>query len=164
MNNDILKGSYFRICQSRQEKSHSRLMSLTQIQIRQIWANLEQQGNLKILHSQFLALAMFQNKIWGKVKDPHQLSVSHTNYMANCIIISVTGKGKVVPVLFFTEYHTIKAHWGSESIAPHSLDLSTRWGWVVSFMPQPLYPQEKSPWYPMDRRLGGSQSWSGHRV
>jgi hypothetical protein len=22
-------------------------------------------------------------------------------------------------------------------------------------MPQPLYPQEESPWYPMDRRLGG---------
>jgi hypothetical protein len=33
---------------------------------------------------------------------------------------------------------------------------------VVSFMPQPLYPQGKSPWYPMDRRLGGPHSWSGH--
>jgi hypothetical protein len=28
-------------------------------------------------------------------------------------------------------------------------------------MPQPLYPQGKSPWYPLDRRLGGPQSWSG---
>jgi len=25
---------------------------------------------------------------------------------------------------------------------------------VVSFMPQLLYPQGKSPWYPLDRRLG----------
>jgi hypothetical protein len=24
-----------------------------------------------------------------------------------------------------------------------------------------LYPQEKSPWYPLDRRLGGPQSRSG---
>jgi len=32
---------------------------------------------------------------------------------------------------------------------------------VVSFTPQPLYPQEKSPWYPLDRRLGGPQSRSG---
>jgi len=29
-------------------------------------------------------------------------------------------------------------------------------------MPQPLYPQGKSPWYPLDRRLGGPQSCSGH--
>jgi hypothetical protein len=26
---------------------------------------------------------------------------------------------------------------------------------------RPLYPQGKSPWYPLDRRLGGPQSWSG---
>jgi len=32
---------------------------------------------------------------------------------------------------------------------------------MVSFMPQPLYPQGKSPWYPLDRRLGEPQSWSG---
>jgi hypothetical protein len=27
---------------------------------------------------------------------------------------------------------------------------------------QALYPQGKSPWYPLDRRLGGTQSRSGH--
>jgi len=32
---------------------------------------------------------------------------------------------------------------------------------VVSFMSWPLYSQEKSPWYPLDRRLGGPQSPSG---
>jgi hypothetical protein len=32
-------------------------------------------------------------------------------------------------------------------------------------MPRSLYPQEKSPWYyPLDRRLGGHQSQSGHGV
>jgi len=29
-------------------------------------------------------------------------------------------------------------------------------------MPQLLYPQGKSLWYPLDRRLDGPQSWSGH--
>jgi hypothetical protein len=33
---------------------------------------------------------------------------------------------------------------------------------MVSFMPRPFYPQGKSPWYPLDRRLGGPQSCSGH--
>jgi hypothetical protein len=28
-------------------------------------------------------------------------------------------------------------------------------------MPWPLYPRGKSPWYPLDRRLGGLQSQSG---
>jgi hypothetical protein len=28
-------------------------------------------------------------------------------------------------------------------------------------MNQLLYPQGKSPWYPLNRRLGGPQSWSG---
>jgi hypothetical protein len=55
----------------------------------------------------------------------------------------------------------MKAYWGSGVIAPRILDLGTRWGRVVSFTPRPLYPQEKSPWYLLDRRLGGPQSRSG---
>jgi hypothetical protein len=39
--------------------------------------------------------------------------------------------------------------------------LGTRWRWAFSFKPRPLYPQENSPWYPLDRRLGGPQSQSG---
>jgi hypothetical protein len=34
---------------------------------------------------------------------------------------------------------------------------------VVSFTPNPFYSQEKSPRYPLDRRLGGPQSRSGRR-
>jgi hypothetical protein len=33
---------------------------------------------------------------------------------------------------------------------------------VVSFTTRPLYSQGKSPWYTLDRRLGGPQSRSGH--
>jgi hypothetical protein len=32
---------------------------------------------------------------------------------------------------------------------------------VVNFTTLPLNPQGKSPWYPLDRRLGGPQSRSG---
>jgi hypothetical protein len=32
---------------------------------------------------------------------------------------------------------------------------------VVNFTLQPLYPQGKSPWYPLDRRLGVPHSRSG---
>jgi hypothetical protein len=52
---------------------------------------------------------------------------------------------------------------GEVELYLHSLfDLGTRWRWVVSFTPRPLYPQGKSPWYPLYRRLGGPQSRSGH--
>jgi hypothetical protein len=33
---------------------------------------------------------------------------------------------------------------------------------VVGFTLWPLYPQGKSPWYPLDLRLGGPQSQYGH--
>jgi hypothetical protein len=55
----------------------------------------------------------------------------------------------------------MEEYWRSGGIAPCFLDLGTRWRWVVSFMPQPLYFQGKSPWYPLGRRLGGPQSRSG---
>jgi hypothetical protein len=55
----------------------------------------------------------------------------------------------------------MKTYWGSGCIAPRILDLGTGWRWVVSFTPRPLHPQEKSPWYPLDRKLGWPQSQSG---
>jgi hypothetical protein len=39
-------------------------------------------------------------------------------------------------------------------------DLNTRWRWLVSFTPWPLYPRGKSSRYRLDRRLGGPQSRS----
>jgi hypothetical protein len=70
-------------------------------------------------------------------------------------------KCKVVPVLFLTEHHAMKAYWVNGGIILPILDLGTRWRWVVSFTPRPPYLQGKSPWYPLDRRLGGPQSRSG---
>jgi hypothetical protein len=55
----------------------------------------------------------------------------------------------------------METYWGSGGIAPRFLDLGTRWRLAVSFTPRSLYPQRKSPCYPLDRRLGGPQSRSG---
>jgi hypothetical protein len=62
--------------------------------------------------------------------------------------------------VLLSEHHATKAYWGSGGIAPRILDLGTRWMHVFSFTPRPLYLQGKNPWYPLDRRLGGPQSWS----
>jgi hypothetical protein len=69
---------------------------------------------------------------------------------------------KVKLSLCLTKHHAMKSYWGSGGIAPRILDLGTRWRRVVSFTPWPLYPQGNSHWDPLDRRLGGPQSRSGH--
>jgi hypothetical protein len=55
----------------------------------------------------------------------------------------------------------MKAYWGVKVYLHAFFDLGIRWRWVVSFNPRPLKPQGKSPWYPLDRRLGGPHSRSG---
>jgi hypothetical protein len=50
---------------------------------------------------------------------------------------------------------------GDGGIDPRIPGLGTRWRWVVSFTPQPIYPQGKSFWNSLGRRLGGFQNWYG---
>jgi len=56
----------------------------------------------------------------------------------------------------------MKAYWWNEGIARRILNLATRWRWVVSFRPRPLYPREEGLRYPLYRRLVWSQSLSGN--
>ena len=56
----------------------------------------------------------------------------------------------------------MRAYKGRRSIAPLTLNLSTRWNRVVNFMAQLLYHQGKYPQYPLNRIQCGSQSQSGH--
>jgi hypothetical protein len=44
---------------------------------------------------------------------------------------------------------------GSGGIAPRILDLGTRWS---ASRPGRFSPQGKSPWYPLDRRVGGPRA------
>jgi len=50
----------------------------------------------------------------------------------------------------------MKTCWGCGGTAPQ-INLGTWWKWVINFMPWAL-----CSWYPLNRKLGGSQSQSGH--
>jgi hypothetical protein len=52
-------------------------------------------------------------------------------------------------------------HMGEWRYSSTILDPGTRWRWVVKFMPRSFYPHGNSPWYQLNRRLGGPQSRSG---
>jgi hypothetical protein len=75
------------------------------------------------------------------------------------IICTIHGKGKgtVVPVIWAPCH---KGVLGSGDTAPRILDLGTRWRWVISFTPRPLYSKVKvSPylnWAPRHRGVLGS--------
>jgi len=61
--------------------------------------------------------------------------------------------------LFLATHHVNKAYWGVEAWL-HAFLTSAIDG-VVSFMPQPLYPQGKETLYPLDKRLDGPQNRCG---
>jgi hypothetical protein len=67
-------------------------------------------------------------------------------------------KDKVVPVLFLTEHHAMKAYWEWRYSSTHSLTSTVDGGeWSASCPGRfTLIPR-----YPLDRRLGGPQSCSG---
>jgi hypothetical protein len=54
-------------------------------------------------------------------------------------------------------------HTGEWKYSSNFHHLVTRWRWVVSFIPLPLYPSRKSPFprHPLHMRLGGPRSRSG---
>jgi hypothetical protein len=61
--------------------------------------------------------------------------------------------------LCLIKHHTIRQERRYSSTI---LDLCTRWRWVLSFMPLPLYPWGNHPHYPLDRSLGGPKSQFWH--
>ena len=60
--------------------------------------------------------------------------------------------------------------WKQRSITFHLNHMCYRlgWRWRVCLMPQPLYTQRKSPWCPLNKRLGGPAGsldicWRNHK-
>jgi len=47
----------------------------------------------------------------------------------------------------------MKMYWKSGGIAPHFLNLNTRWRWSGQFYTLATLPLGKNPQYPLDRRL-----------
>jgi hypothetical protein len=85
----------------------------------------------------------------------------------NAVLImkqSVQWEVKLKLPLCLNKYHAMKTYWGSGNIATCILNVGTRWRWVVNFTPRLIDPQAKSPPQPVDRRLGGPESWSGRGV
>jgi hypothetical protein len=68
--------------------------------------------------------------------------------------IPKNGEGQVIPV------HIMKVYRERRGIAPLILNLRTRWRHM--FTHQLLYRQEKSPQYPLNKRVCGPQSPSRH--
>jgi len=66
----------------------------------------------------------------------------------------LASKSKVAPV-------PMKMYSGSGGIAPITLNSGARWRWRVNFTPRPLYIWRNSPWYSLDRKLGGPHGRSG---
>jgi hypothetical protein len=56
----------------------------------------------------------------------------------------------------------MKVHRSSRGTVSFTLNFDTRWRWIVSLRPQPLYPGRKRAQYPLNRRLGGPQSRPWH--
>jgi hypothetical protein len=71
-------------------------------------------------------------------------------FMAWCLVkvqgqlnFSFKGKGKVVPVLFLTEHHTMKAYWGSGGIAARILISALDGGEWSASRPSRFIPRER---------------------
>jgi hypothetical protein len=71
-------------------------------------------------------------------------------------LLSNKGKGKVV---WAPRHEGVLGEWRYSST--HSLTSALDGRWMFSFIARPLYPQGKSLWYQLDRRLDGYQNRSG---
>jgi len=47
----------------------------------------------------------------------------------------------------------------SEGVIPRIPNPGTRWNWVISFTPRPLYPWGKSPFYPSKGGTSTKSTW-----
>jgi hypothetical protein len=52
----------------------------------------------------------------------------------------------------------MKSYRGSRGMAPHILNLGTRWRWIANFTPRLFYSRRKEPRCFLNRRLGGPRN------
>ena len=58
----------------------------------------------------------------------------------------------------------MKPYRDSGGLAPLILNSDIRWKSATSLTPQVLYPWGRSPWYPLNRRLGGTKKCFGRLI
>lgn len=84
------------------------------------------------------------------------------NQLNNCHTL-LTSTNEFLPIKkVMSGVNTMKTHTGSSGTDPHILNLDTRRTWVVNFTLRLLYPQSRTPKYPLNMMLGAQQSWSAH--
>jgi hypothetical protein len=88
--------------------------------------------------------------------DPQFIKGTFCSFLCLPVFVFVRTYIRVCVCFAINCYETVKC-----LCSPTILDLDTRWRWVVSFMPRPLYPRGNRPWYPLGRWLGRPQSRSG---
>jgi hypothetical protein len=71
-------------------------------------------------------------------------------------------KVKIKLSLCLTKHHAMKKYWRSGGVVPLILDLGTRMKVSGQIHDPAALPQGKRPRYPGGRRMGGTQSRSGH--
>jgi hypothetical protein len=99
----------------------------------------------EMVRSLFLEFHFLTKSFWPQrcLQDPKSKPKSTSRTQKFLYVIwKWKSKGEVVPVLCHAAHHD--GEWGSWGIAPHILNLSTRWGWLVSFVPWPLCPLERA--------------------
>jgi hypothetical protein len=128
--------------------------------LRMMYFHSKQVTFLHIMYSsqylQFSTQNMWRIKI-SALYLPQVLTFGHKFWI---YFISTNMPWTCFPVKGETSWH--EDTWESGDIDPLILNLGTRYRWVVSFIPRPLYLKGNFPSYPVFRRLGRSQSRSGN--
>ena len=74
-----------------------------------------------------------------------------------CAVMDIVWRGKEVVLV-----HAMNSCGGSGGIAPFTLNLGTRWGWVFSITALLISLAKKESRFPLDRRLGEPHRQTGH--
>jgi hypothetical protein len=94
----------------------------------------------------------------------------HTHAITHCLHLQVNqhltmkdGREVKLSPFFINHYHTMRKYGGGGGVEIwlHTFLTLILNGNHQLYASEPLYPQVKSPWYQLDRWLGGSQSHSG---
>ena len=114
----------------------------------------------------FQGPSIWQKKIKKKcIKAKSVQKKIFLNITQNCLVWDVKVKKKFSStsqqkpeimhefVIFTPQMYVVDQRYSITSSNPE-----TRWRWVVSLMPWPIYRWGKRPWYPVKRRLGESQN------
>jgi hypothetical protein len=156
----FVKGLYYTTMETMRFENHIQWRSLRSPPKAPWWTSAGVSTHVTLLTTVLSSLHGSVTRV-VRTRKPVSAIRSHHHCTQDYEWLRAIGEGKAVPALWLstTPWRRI----GGVEIWLHAFfDLGTRWRWVVSFTPRPLYPQGKSPCYLLDRRMDGLQSRSVH--